>query len=163
MAQKIARALPRRHRRAFEQAALLVPRRRRVRQPSAGGPALLHTGHRAALVASGDVLGGFEHIARDRRRLAAALVQPPEELLAIARRKAEVVELVNFAVSDELCRAQPPSGRRLALLSLGSDCRTAPMVRGGAVAICSWGPNRLDVFVVGTDSALYHKWWDGSA
>ena len=27
----------------------------------------------------------------------------------------------------------------------------------------SWGPNRLDVFVTGTDSALYHKWWDGSA
>jgi len=21
----------------------------------------------------------------------------------------------------------------------------------------------LDVFVIGTDSALYHKWWDGSA
>ena len=27
----------------------------------------------------------------------------------------------------------------------------------------AWGPNRLDVFVLGTDSALYHKWWDGSA
>jgi hypothetical protein len=26
----------------------------------------------------------------------------------------------------------------------------------------SFGPNRLDVFVVGTDSALYHKAWDGS-
>ena len=33
----------------------------------------------------------------------------------------------------------------------------------GAPRVCSWGPNRLDVFVVGTDSALYHKWWDGSA
>ena len=27
----------------------------------------------------------------------------------------------------------------------------------------SWGPNRLDVFVLGTNSALYHKWWNGSA
>ena len=27
----------------------------------------------------------------------------------------------------------------------------------------AWGPNRLDVFVIGTDSALYHKWWNGSA
>jgi Repeat of unknown function (DUF346) len=27
----------------------------------------------------------------------------------------------------------------------------------------AWGPNRLDVFVIGTDRALYHKWWDGSA
>jgi hypothetical protein len=27
----------------------------------------------------------------------------------------------------------------------------------------AWGPNRLDVFVLGTDRALYHKWWNGSA
>jgi hypothetical protein len=27
----------------------------------------------------------------------------------------------------------------------------------------AWGANRLDVFVLGTDRALYHKWWDGSA
>jgi hypothetical protein len=27
----------------------------------------------------------------------------------------------------------------------------------------SWGGDRLDVFVVGTDRALYHKWWDGHA
>jgi hypothetical protein len=29
--------------------------------------------------------------------------------------------------------------------------------------LASWGPDRLDVFVLGTNSALYHKWWDGSA
>ena len=28
--------------------------------------------------------------------------------------------------------------------------------------VATWGPNRLDVFVLGTDRALYHKWWDGS-
>ena len=38
---------------------------------------------------------------------------------------------------------------------LGGVCMSAPR----AVA---WGPNRLDVFVIGTDSALYHKWWDGA-
>jgi len=27
----------------------------------------------------------------------------------------------------------------------------------------SWSVNRLDIFVVGTDSALWHKWWDGSS
>ncbi len=27
----------------------------------------------------------------------------------------------------------------------------------------SWGPNRLDIFAVGTDSAMYHRWWDGSS
>ena len=26
----------------------------------------------------------------------------------------------------------------------------------------SWAPNRLDVFAEGTDSALWHRWWDGS-
>ncbi|MFE7130354.1 Dot/Icm T4SS effector Zinc-dependent metalloprotease LegP [Streptomyces sp. NPDC057638] len=26
----------------------------------------------------------------------------------------------------------------------------------------SWGPNRLDVFGVGTDSTLLHTWWDGT-
>lgn len=29
--------------------------------------------------------------------------------------------------------------------------------------VVSWGPNRLDAFVIGTDKALYHKWWNGSA
>jgi hypothetical protein len=28
--------------------------------------------------------------------------------------------------------------------------------------VTAWGPNRLDIFVTGTDSALYHKWWGGS-
>ena len=27
----------------------------------------------------------------------------------------------------------------------------------------TWGANRLDVFVLGTNRALYHKWWNGSA
>jgi hypothetical protein len=29
--------------------------------------------------------------------------------------------------------------------------------------VVAWGPNRLDVFVRGTNSALYHKWWNGSS
>ena len=28
--------------------------------------------------------------------------------------------------------------------------------------VCSWSADRLDVFVRGTDNALYHKWWDGN-
>lgn len=27
----------------------------------------------------------------------------------------------------------------------------------------SWGPDRLDVFALGTDSALWHRWWDGAS
>jgi ABC-type taurine transport system substrate-binding protein len=29
--------------------------------------------------------------------------------------------------------------------------------------VVAWGPNRLDVFVIGTDRKLYHKWFDGAA
>ena len=29
--------------------------------------------------------------------------------------------------------------------------------------VVSWGSNRLDAFVLGTNSRLYHKWWNGSA
>ncbi len=31
-----------------------------------------------------------------------------------------------------------------------------------APAAVSWGLNRIDTFVKGTDNAMYHKWWDGS-
>ncbi|MBX3326817.1 MAG: S8 family serine peptidase [Nitrospira sp.] len=27
----------------------------------------------------------------------------------------------------------------------------------------SWGLNRIDCFVLGTDNAMYHRWWNGSA
>ncbi len=37
----------------------------------------------------------------------------------------------------------------------------APRQSSGPVV--AWGANRLDVFVVGTDRRLYHKWWNGSA
>jgi hypothetical protein len=30
-----------------------------------------------------------------------------------------------------------------------------------AIALASWEAGRLDTFVVGTDGALYHKWWQG--
>jgi len=44
--------------------------------------------------------------------------------------------------------------------SLGGVVQPAPMRTPSVVA---WGPNRLDVFVVGTNGALHHKWWNGSA
>jgi Zn-dependent M28 family amino/carboxypeptidase len=31
-----------------------------------------------------------------------------------------------------------------------------------AGSVVSWGPGRLDVFAVGTDSALYHKAYEGT-
>jgi hypothetical protein len=30
-------------------------------------------------------------------------------------------------------------------------------------AVTAWGPNRLDIFGLGTDHAMYHKAWNGNA
>jgi len=40
--------------------------------------------------------------------------------------------------------------------SLGGVLESPPRV-------VAWGPNRLDIFAVGTDSALWHRWWDGAS
>jgi tetratricopeptide (TPR) repeat protein len=101
VSQKIARALPRRHRRAFEQAALSF-RDGGVFDSDKWRAALLHTGHRASIVASSDVVGSFDYIARLDRRLSAAVVQSPEELRAAAAGNIEVIEMINFALGDEL-------------------------------------------------------------
>ena len=40
--------------------------------------------------------------------------------------------------------------------SLGGVVESAPVT-------VAWAPNRLDTFAVGSDSALYHRWWNGSS
>ncbi|HVZ72626.1 MAG TPA: tetratricopeptide repeat protein, partial [Polyangia bacterium] len=100
VSQKIARALPRRHRRAFEQAALSF-RDGGVFDSDKWRAALLHTGHRASIVAAGDVLGAFEHIVRQDRRLTAAAVQSPEDLQRAAAANAEITEMINFALGAD--------------------------------------------------------------
>ncbi|GAA3127663.1 hypothetical protein JOF29_007479 [Kribbella aluminosa] len=45
-------------------------------------------------------------------------------------------------------------------LPVFGSTRATPEPAGSVV---SWGANRLDAFVLGTDLAMYHKWWDGSA
>ena len=42
----------------------------------------------------------------------------------------------------------------------GPRVAAGPRTTGPVVA---WGANRLDAFVIGTDRALYHTWWTGSA
>ena len=39
----------------------------------------------------------------------------------------------------------------------------AGLSRQSSSPILAWGANRLDAFVLGTDRALYHKWWDGAS
>ncbi|MEY2553124.1 MAG: hypothetical protein QOC57_984, partial [Ilumatobacteraceae bacterium] len=40
---------------------------------------------------------------------------------------------------------------------------TTATPRQSSSPVVAWGASRLDVFVLGTDRALYHKWWNGSA
>jgi hypothetical protein len=101
VAQKIARMLPRRQRRAFEQAALSF-RDGGMFEAERWRAGLRHTGHRAALVASGDVLAAFDLIIREDRDLASGAARGGDELLTAARDNHEAVEMINFAVSDEL-------------------------------------------------------------
>jgi Pregnancy-associated plasma protein-A/Repeat of unknown function (DUF346) len=35
--------------------------------------------------------------------------------------------------------------------------------RQSSSPVVAWGANRLDVFVIGSNRALFHKWWNGSA
>jgi len=63
---------------------------------------LSHTAYRAAILLSGDVLGAFERIARTDRRLAAAATVSPDELCKAARANPEVVDMINFALGEEL-------------------------------------------------------------
>ena len=100
MAQKTGRWLPRRHRRAFERAVVGV---------AEAGPldvnrwrlGMMHTAHRASLVASGDVLGCLEHVIRSDRRLVAAAAVSADELVEAARGFPEIVEIVTFVFGDE--------------------------------------------------------------
>ena len=49
----------------------------------------------------------------------------------------------------------PTAGNQLSIESLGGVLTSGP-------ASASWGPNRLDVFVRGSDNALYHESWAGT-
>jgi hypothetical protein len=39
----------------------------------------------------------------------------------------------------------------------------AGAIRPSSSPMVAWASNRIDAFVLGTDRALYHKWWNGSA
>ena len=44
-----------------------------------------------------------------------------------------------------------------ATIDSGQSVAPAPVA---LLNVVSWGSNRLDVFVVGSDASLYHKWWN---
>ena len=100
VAQKVSKLIPRRHRRAFDRGVVGVAEAgpldvNRWRQ------GMIHTAHRTAVVASGDVLGALDQIIRSERRLSAAAAVSSSELLEAARTLPEFTELVAFALSDD--------------------------------------------------------------
>ncbi|MFG1905424.1 M43 family zinc metalloprotease [Kribbella sp. NPDC048928] len=61
--------------------------------------------------------------------------------------------------TDQVARMQATLDTvRKDLATVGSAGTPEP-----AGSVVAWGANRLDTFVLGTDLAMYHKWWDGSA
>ena len=48
-----------------------------------------------------------------------------------------------------------------------SGCRVVGSPWAGGLRsrpnVVAWDPNRLDIFALGPDRHLIHKWWDGSA
>ncbi|WLI88771.1 M43 family zinc metalloprotease [Massilia sp. R2A-15] len=47
--------------------------------------------------------------------------------------------------------------------AIGAEATAAGAIRPSSSPVVAWGPNRIDTFVLGTDRAMYHKWWGGSS
>jgi Repeat of unknown function (DUF346) len=67
----------------------------------------------------------------------------------------QTTHLGGFVVQTEWSNAQN------ACVVAPAPVPTSP--RQDSAPVVSWGANRIDAFVLGTDRALYHKWWNGSA
>lgn len=107
--QKIIKLLPRKQRRAFEQALAAVGKAPAL-EVERWRAALGHTAYRTAVAVSGDVVGAIENVVRQDRRLAAAAAVGAQDLWGAARKNAEVVQLVNFALGEGLASLQDRLG-----------------------------------------------------
>lgn len=52
------------------------------------------------------------------------------------------------------------AGNALPLFSTNVLAASSP--RGSSGGVTTWASNRLDIFGIGTDNAMYHKSWNGS-
>ena len=66
-------------------------------------------------------------------------------------------------------RTITPNGTQITQANSSSYTMSPWVYLGGQLAtntgpsVCSWGTGRLDVFVQGTDGAMWHKWWTGTS
>jgi Peptidase family M28/Repeat of unknown function (DUF346) len=68
----------------------------------------------------------------------------------------DTLDRINVALARQIVQTNlAVVARRLGLMASATRPSSSP--------VAAWGANRLDVFVLGTDRAMYHKWWDGAA
>lgn len=46
---------------------------------------------------------------------------------------------------------------------LGRELGDKGVKLNSGISSVSWGPNRIDIFVLGTNHSCWHKWWDGKS
>jgi len=68
----------------------------------------------------------------------------------------DTLDKIHYGLASEILRANVAVVARRLALAVGAP-------RQSSSPVVAWGANRLDVFVLGTNRALYHKWWNGSA
>jgi tetratricopeptide (TPR) repeat protein len=96
--RRMQRALPRRSRRVFEEAAEAYAAARPPRA-DAWLRAMDHTANRAGLLLANDLVAAVDLVRRGERR--AQVLKTPEDLAAALRQNPDVVELLKFALSDD--------------------------------------------------------------
>ena len=69
----------------------------------------------------------------------------------------DTLDHIHYGLASEILKMNVACIAR----KLGIRASDAP--RQSSSPVVAWGANRLDVFVVGSDLELYHKWWNGSA
>ena len=69
----------------------------------------------------------------------------------------DTLDHIHYGLASEILKMNVAGiARRLGIRESGTP-------RQSSSPVVAWGANRLDAFVIGTNSALYHKWWNGSA
>jgi len=68
----------------------------------------------------------------------------------------DTLDKINIDLMNEILKMN------IAVMARRLEVAAAVSVRASSSPLVAWGADRLDVFVLGTDRALYHKWWGGA-
>ncbi|MDP1582507.1 MAG: M20/M25/M40 family metallo-hydrolase, partial [Bradyrhizobium sp.] len=69
----------------------------------------------------------------------------------------DTLDKIHYGLAAEILKMN------VAVVARQLGIQTAGGARSSSSPVVSWGANRIDAFVLGSDRALYHKWWNGSA